>query len=140
MALLAGFRVLQLGNGLGAAVAGRALADLGAEVRCAGAEHATPLSAFLNHAKQVVAGPLTPEVLGDLAAGAALIITEGRPLELRNHGHDPERLRRLNGHAVLVQISPHGQSGQAANWPASDLTLFASSGIARMCSTARSTI
>ena len=45
---------------------------------------------------------------------------------------DPETLRALNPDAALVLISPFGQTGPQADDPATDLTLFFASGIARM--------
>ncbi|HTZ36494.1 MAG TPA: hypothetical protein VMB84_10750, partial [Stellaceae bacterium] len=53
MTLLDGFRVVQIGDGLAAAVAGRLFADLGAAVAClagAGAP-ATPLAEWLDLGK-----------------------------------------------------------------------------------------
>ena len=43
-----------------------------------------------------------------------------------------DSLRRLNATAALVYISPFGQTGPKANDPATDLTLFFASGIARL--------
>ena len=51
MALLSGFRVVQIGDGLAAAVAGRLFADAGAEVATIGAAPATALAAYLDHGK-----------------------------------------------------------------------------------------
>src|SRR6202035_924296 len=51
MALLTGFRVTQIGDGLAAAVAGRLFADAGAAVICIGATRDTPLAEYLNHGK-----------------------------------------------------------------------------------------
>ncbi len=123
-ALLAGFRVTQLGDGSAAAVAGRLFADIGAEVVCIGAGRSTPLSDYLNHGKRD--GDAT------MLAGAALIIAEGAPAALCAKGHDPATLRRANAAAAIVAISPFGQTGPRADDPASDLTLMYSSGIARL--------
>ena len=49
MTLLDGFRVVQMGPGLAAAVCGRMLADLGAHVARVDPDLSTPLAAFLNH-------------------------------------------------------------------------------------------
>ncbi len=40
-------------------------------------------------------------------------------------------LRRINASAIIVTISPYGQTGPRADDPATDLTLFYASGIAR---------
>ena len=53
-------------------------------------------------------------------------------MALRSRNCDPETLRALNPDAALVLISPHGQTGPQADDPATDLTLFFASGIARM--------
>ena len=111
MSLLNGFRVVQLGPGLAAAVCCRLLADVGAEVICVDADNATPLAAYLNHGKS--AG-----TRGAIAS-ANLVVCEGLDCEPA-------------GNAALVDISPFGRSGPKANAPASDLTLMYSSGIARL--------
>ena len=124
MGLLAGFRVVQLGQGLAAAVCGRLFADTGAAVACTSADRSTPLAAYLNHAK--------PDADPDAFATADLIIAEGAPAALRARGHDADSLRRRNPTAALVLIAPFGQTGPQAEDPASDLTLFYASGIARL--------
>jgi crotonobetainyl-CoA:carnitine CoA-transferase CaiB-like acyl-CoA transferase len=112
MTLLAGFKVLQVGGGAAAAVCGRLLADVGADVSCVEPNVSTTLLAFLNSGKAVAA-----------AAGAHLIVREGL--------YDLTELRRANPSAVIVTISPYGEAGPQANDPATDLTLFFASGIAR---------
>src|ERR1700730_17043732 len=129
MPLLAGFEVVQLGDGLAAAVCARLLADIGANVTCIDPDISTPLAAYLNHGKTIVTD--------DRAARrglstAKLIVCEGRPDDLRDQQHDADALRRLNPSAAIVYISPFGQTGPKANDPASDLTLFFTSGIARL--------
>ena len=123
-ALLAGFRVAQIGEGLAAAVVGRLFADIGATVSRTDADQSTPLAEYLNSGK----------VECDTAelAAADLIIVEGRPSELRATGRDAAALRRSNSRAPIVTIAPFGQTGPRADDPASDLTLMYSSGIARL--------
>jgi crotonobetainyl-CoA:carnitine CoA-transferase CaiB-like acyl-CoA transferase len=123
-ALLADFRVVQLGNGLATAVAGRLFADIGAEVISIGADRACPLTEHLNRGKAD----------GDIAvlAAADLVVVEGGPAMLRAAGHDVATLRRLNPNAAIVTIAPFGQHGSRADEAASDLTLMYSSGIARL--------
>jgi len=127
MSLLAGFRVVQIGDGLAAAVCGRLLADVGADVICINADNSTPLAEYLNHGKRVVADD-PPAVL----SAADLIVCEGRPHDLSAQGYDVAGLRRINTKAPLVFVSPFGQTGPRANDPATDLTLFFASGIARL--------
>jgi crotonobetainyl-CoA:carnitine CoA-transferase CaiB-like acyl-CoA transferase len=124
MTLLAGFRVVQLGPGLAAAVCGRMLADLGADVVCIDPDDATLLGAYLNRGKAIVTR--------DALSTAALVVCEGGPAELASRRCDAPVLRRWNATAALVFISPFGQTGPRANDPASDLTLVSSSGIARL--------
>ncbi len=112
MSLLAGFRVLQVGGGPAAAVCGRLLADVGAEVICLEPDNSTTLLQYLNRGKALAA-----------AANADLIVREG-PCDLAE-------LRRLNPSAAVVTISPFGETGPQASDPATDLTLFCASGIAR---------
>src|SRR6516165_240444 len=126
MSLLAGFRVVQIGEGLAAAVCGRLFADVGADVVCIDADNSTPLADYLNHGKRI---------LGDPAAALSavdLIVCEGRPRDLSARGYDAVGLRRLNSKAMRVFISPFGQTGPQANDPATDLTLFFAMGMARL--------
>jgi crotonobetainyl-CoA:carnitine CoA-transferase CaiB-like acyl-CoA transferase len=121
MVLLQGFHVAQMGRGLAAAVCGRMLADLGAAVCRVDPDLSSPLDAYLNHGVSVG----TPD-------SADLIVCEGRPATLLAAGHDVATLRRVNPTAAIVLISPFGQNGPRTEEPASDLTLFFASGIARM--------
>jgi crotonobetainyl-CoA:carnitine CoA-transferase CaiB-like acyl-CoA transferase len=129
MTLLRGFRIVQLGRGLAAAVCGKLLADVGAEVVCVNPDQSTPLSSYLNSDKQVVSGD---DVIRDVITTANLIVCEGQPHDLRASQYDADNLRQLNAAAPLVYISPFGQTGPKADDPATDLTLFFSSGIARL--------
>jgi crotonobetainyl-CoA:carnitine CoA-transferase CaiB-like acyl-CoA transferase len=130
MSFLQGFRVAQLGDGLAAAVCGRLLVDVGADVSCVNPDTSTPLAAYLDHGKRVVAED--PAAHGNAIATADLIVCEGRPQDLRALQYDVDSLRRRNPTAALVYISPFGQTGPKANDPATDLTLFFASGIARL--------
>jgi crotonobetainyl-CoA:carnitine CoA-transferase CaiB-like acyl-CoA transferase len=124
MSLLNGFRVVQVGGGMAAAVCGRMLADIGADVVCIEPDSTTPLGQYLNHGKPVA----TREAL----VTAGLIVCEGRPTELRARQCDADTLRRLNAGAAIVLISPFGQTGPKADQLATDLTLMYGSGIARL--------
>jgi crotonobetainyl-CoA:carnitine CoA-transferase CaiB-like acyl-CoA transferase len=127
MSLLAGFRVVEIGGGLAGAVCGRLFADVGADVTCLDPDNSAPLADYLNNGKRVVAGdPATA------LSAADLVVCEGAPRGLRIRGYDAAGLRRLNQTAVLVFISPFGQTGPRANDPATDLTLFFGSGMARL--------
>ena len=130
MSLLRGLGVVQIGGGLAAAVCGRLLADLCADVTCVGPDRSTPLAANLNDGKPVAAQD-APACRNAIAT-ADLIVCEGRPQDLRILQYDVDGLRRFNSTAALVYISPFGQTGPKANDPATDLTLFFASGIARL--------
>src|SRR5690242_17309365 len=112
MALLNGFRVVQVGPGLAAAVCGRLLADVGADVACTDPDRSSLLAEYLNDGKRAYDG-----------AAVELIVCEDG---------DADALHRANPSAALVLISPFGQTGPKADAPASDLTLMYSSGIARL--------
>jgi len=128
MPVLAGFEVVQIGGGLAAAVCGRLFADAGARVCCIDPDAATPLAFHLNHGKT----PASGDVARAAIAAADLIVCEGRPRQLRTRELSLEAVRRINPTAVIVAISPFGQTGPKADDPATDLTLFFGSGIARM--------
>ena len=121
MTVLDGFRVAQMGSGLAAAVCGRMLSDLGAQVVRHDPGQSSPLAQYLNHGSSA----------GTLQA-ANLIICEGSPAALQAVGHDVVTLRRINPAAAIVLISPFGQTGTRTEEPATDLTLFFASFIARM--------
>src|SRR5215471_3141869 len=129
MSLLAELRTVQLGGGLAAAVCGRLLADVGAEVVCIGPEAPTPLAVHLNHRKRLVSNDAAAR---DAITAAELIVAEGPRRDLRVRQYDSDSLRQVNPTAVLMFISPFGQTGPKTNDPATDLTLFFASGIARL--------
>ena len=124
MSLLNGFRVVQVGGGMAAAVCGRILADIGAEIVCIEPDSTTPLHQYLNHGKAVGTR--------DALVTAGLIVCEGRPTELRARQCDVDALRQMNASAAIVLISPYGQTGPKAHHAATDLTLMYASGIARL--------
>jgi crotonobetainyl-CoA:carnitine CoA-transferase CaiB-like acyl-CoA transferase len=129
MSILAGLEIVQIGAGLAAAVCGRLFADIGAQVTCIDPAPATPLGLHLNHGKTAVVGEAAERAA---ITAAALVICEGRPCDLRAQRYGPDAIRRINSGAAIVVISPFGQSGPRADEPATDLTLFFVSGIARM--------
>lgn len=129
MALLTGFNVLQIGRGPAAAVCGRLLADVGAQVTCIEPGAGTMMLDHLNHGK-AVAGEATERRTA--LAAAHLIVREGRPKEWGLSPYDMAGLRQINASAIVVTISPYGETGPQANDPATDLTLFFASGISRL--------
>jgi crotonobetainyl-CoA:carnitine CoA-transferase CaiB-like acyl-CoA transferase len=126
--LLAGFKVVQIGGGSAAAVCGRLLADVGAQVICIDPGASTMLLAYLNHGKAVA----TDAAEGHEGLAAAhLIVREGQPKNWAVSPYDLTKLREINASAIVVTISPYGETGPQANDPAADLTLFFASGISR---------
>ena len=127
-ALLAGTRVLDLA-GEPAAMAGRILADLGAEVILVEPRGGLPLRAlprrFLawgaGKASVVVDGPDDPRLDELIATADALIETPGFP---GTFNLDPARAPR----AVWARVTPFGATGPHAGWRASDLGVMAASG------------
>ena len=128
MTLLAGFKVVQIGGGSAAAVCGRLMADVGAQVTCIDPDAGTTLLAYLNRGKAVAA--TATDRHASLAA-ADLIVREGPPKEWAASPYVLPELRRINASATIVTISPYGATGPRANDPATDLTLFFASGISR---------
>ena len=121
MALLTGFNVVQIGRGSAVAVCGRLLADLGAHLTCIDPGAGTMLLDHLNHGKAVAVDAADQR---KAVASATLIVREG-PC-------DVAELRRVNASAIVVTISPFGETGPRASDPATDLTLFFDSGISRL--------
>lgn len=117
MALLSGFNVVQIGQGAAAAVGGRLLADVGAQVTCIDPGAGTVLLDHLNHGKAVAVGATERR---KAVESANLIVREG-PCDVAG-----------NASAIIVTISPYGETGPQANDPATDLTLFFASGISRL--------
>src|SRR6266508_3100556 len=127
-ALLAGTRVIDLA-GEPAAMAGRILADLGAEVVLVEPPDGHPLRALAHwflawsagKASVVVDGPGDPRLAKLLATADAVIDTPGFPgtWEL-DPGSAPQ--------AVWVSVTPFGRAGPRSAWRASDLGVMASSG------------
>ena len=87
MTVLNGFRVVQIGPGLAAAVCGRLLADVGATVTRIDPDRSTPLSEHLNH------GPGSADA-AQAQTAADLIVCEGSPATLRRTANTIARLRK----------------------------------------------
>ena len=149
---LAGLRVLECGEMVGAAYATKLLADLGAEVikvEPLGGDRArlrgpfpggTPhpersgLYLYLNTNKRSVSLDLTHArgraVLERLAAGADLLVHNLPPPVMDDCGLTYEALSARNPRLVMTSITPYGLSGPRRNWTATDLTLWNAGGIA----------
>ena len=115
MTLLAGFKVVQIGGGPAAAVCGRMLADVGAQVTRIEPDAGAMLMAHLNCGKAIAEDEAARR---EALANADLIVRE----EPGSHG--PTQLRQNNTSATIITISPFGDTGPQATDPATDLTSF----------------
>ena len=64
----------------------------------------------------------------ELAADADFVIESFARADARALGVDYERLAAANPRLIVVSISPFGRTGPKADWPATDLTVWAASG------------
>lgn len=130
--MLKGLQVLDCTGQLGW-LAGRLLADLGAEVTKLEAAETDIASAewrALNINKRLVwadvAGASGRRTLDPLAAAADILIATPGPEEAGLF--DYARLSRINARLIVVAITPFGLSGPKAAWVASDIEIMAASG------------
>ena len=145
-----GVRVLELAEGISGPFAGRWLAALGADVvkierttgdpsRAFGPwpndlpdDETSGLHLYLNGNKRSVTLNLETSdgraILGELAAGAEIVIESFEPGYLDGHGIGYEALSVERPQLVMISITPFGQTGPNANLPATELTLFAACG------------
>ncbi len=143
--MLSSYRVLDLSNDRGQ-LAGRMLADLGAEVVLVEPPSGSPsrsLGPFTeghegdpehslwfwsyNHGKRSVALDLDSgdgrAALKELARGADVVIESDDPGAMTARGLGPDDLLAINPSLVYTSISPFGQTGPKADWRATDLTI-----------------
>src|SRR5512143_1886177 len=149
---LEGLRVVECGQLVAAAYAGKLLADLGADVvkveSPAGdaARRRGPfpggtvdpdrsgLFLYLNTNKRGVA--LDPSAARDRAALAALlrqadlVVHNVPPPDMAAQGLDYAALAAANPRLVMASITPYGLEGRRRDWQATDLTLWNAGGIA----------
>ena len=126
--LLDGVRVIDLA-GEPAAITGRVLADLGADVVLVEPPGGSPLRLQPNRFRAWAAGKTSVEITGPddpaldalLAAADVVVDTPGFPGALEI---DPARAP----HTVWVSVTPFGAGGPRATWRASDLGVLAASG------------
>jgi CoA:oxalate CoA-transferase len=135
---LSGLRVLDLSRVLAGPLAGRLLADLGADVvkveppegdltrlfgtRRTLARHQSGYYVQQNAGKRGIGVDLTrpggPELVARLAARADVVVENFRPGVLARHGLDWPALSAANPRLVMLSISGYGQDGPAAHRPA----------------------
>jgi crotonobetainyl-CoA:carnitine CoA-transferase CaiB-like acyl-CoA transferase len=150
---LNGIRVLDLGHGVAGPFAARLLGDLGADVikierPGAGdfARRLDPLVAdgadrdaqsllfrYLNWNKRSISLDLNAsgaaDVMRRLVESADIVIDSFRPGRLDGWGVGYQQLREWNPAIVLTSISNFGQTSALADWQATDLVLYAMSGM-----------
>jgi crotonobetainyl-CoA:carnitine CoA-transferase CaiB-like acyl-CoA transferase len=135
--LLAGLRILEVGESLAVSVCGRLFAELGAEVlqlRLAESER-PPASREAQLAREVTDALKREAPLADLerlASEADLILVGGQPADLEARGWLPDQLRAHAPTAVVAALTPFGLTGPHRDWLASDLVSFHASGVARL--------
>ena len=145
--LLEGVRVIELGQFIAGPMAGRMLADLGAEViKIEFApngdlmRHYPPLKAgqsgvFIleNRGKQSVCIDINrgegAEIVKGLAARADVVVENFSPGVLARRGLSYEDLSRDNPALIMCSVSGFGQTGPYANRPSNDRVAIAMSGI-----------
>ena len=66
--------------------------------------------------------------LRELAAGADVLIESFSSADARRFGLGYETLAAVNPGLVCISLSPFGRTGPKVDWPATDLTVWASSG------------
>ena len=150
---LHGVRVLDLADHR-AALAGRLLADLGADVtlieppqgvdtrrRAPFVDDQPGLERswqhlYFNANKQSLIVDLEradgAERLRDLARSADILIETRLPGELAALGLGYDDLRAINPHLIYISATPYGQRGPNRNWRATDLTTQAAAGLLRI--------
>jgi crotonobetainyl-CoA:carnitine CoA-transferase CaiB-like acyl-CoA transferase len=127
--MLSGCRVLDCTDPLGW-LAGRLLADLGAEVTKAeppGADLESVEWRALNVNKRLYTVSSAHELDALIATADIVICTPHSPASAARIS-DPHALAAANARAVVVSITPFGLKGPKARWLASDLELMAAGG------------
>lgn len=137
MGFLSGYRVLDLTDERGL-VAGRMLADLGADVvqvePPGGAEArdgSLVFDAYAANKRGIVADLDSDEgrdLIRDLAAEADFLIESADPGVMADRGLDWPDLRERNPRLVYVSITAFGRTGPKSGHAASDLTIWAAGG------------
>ena len=75
-----------------------------------------------------LADPAGRRRLHELAAGADFLVESFAAHEAQAFGVDYETLAAINPALIVVSVSPFGRTGPKADWPATDLTVWASCG------------
>lgn len=147
---LTGIRVLDLADER-AALAGRVLADLGADVTLVeppNGVHTRHLAPFLNDEPEVnrsyqhlyfnankrsvvldISTDTGANQLRELVGGIDILIETGHPDQMSSHGLGYDDLQRINPDLIFISVSPFGRQGPRRDWKATDLTASAAAGL-----------
>lgn len=136
--VLAGLRIIEVGQGVAAGYCGKVFADLGAEVWKVEQPGGDPLRGrpaawahLATNKRSTVSDPKSAEdrqALRGLVAGADLVIEVERAGTLADHGFDRAELRSAQPELVVVSISGFGATGPYAGYRWSDVTTQAFTG------------
>ncbi len=151
-AALSGLRVVEYGSGIAGAYCTKLLADMGAEVikvekpgigdptRCmepflGSGSHAVSLPfLYLNTNKQGItlelADPWGLKAFKALLGESDVLVESTEPGTMERLAIPYEVAREINGTLIMVSISPFGQDGPYRHFKATDLVIFAMSGLA----------
>lgn len=152
---LQGVRIVEIGEGLAVAYAGKLLVDLGADVikveRPLVGDRTRRLGPFpggvfdsqqsgmfhyLNGSKRSVALDVEDSSNRDwihsLVESADIVLVAGTVESIRNHGLSEESVRTLHPRVVLTTITPFGFTGPLSDAAAHDITLCALGAISNM--------
>ena len=149
---LDGVTVLEISSGIAAALCGRMMADLGAEVvkleippggDCTRdwmfpppVDGVSPAWVYYNRGKQCIAIDVArcegAAAVADLAGRFDLLIENLPPGELAQYKLDYETLSKINPRLVMCSISPYGQTGPLASAPGDDTTAQALSALSHL--------
>jgi crotonobetainyl-CoA:carnitine CoA-transferase CaiB-like acyl-CoA transferase len=150
--LLDGVTVLEISSGIAAALCGRMMADLGAEVikleippggDCTRdwmfpppVDGVSPSWVYYNRGKQCIAIDVARSegaaAVRDLARRVDILIENLPPGELAKYELDYERLHKINPRLVMCSISPYGQAGPLASAPGDDTAAQALSALSQL--------
>jgi crotonobetainyl-CoA:carnitine CoA-transferase CaiB-like acyl-CoA transferase len=123
MSMLAGIRVLEIADGM-TDFGGRMLAELGADVAVVLPDSASEKSRDLawHHGKTIIAAG-DPDTIRDLADKADIV------LDGQRNGDRFGLAQSVPDNCIHIRVTPFSADGPYAGKPATDLTLFALSGL-----------
>ena len=126
---LSGVRVVEIGDRIAAAYAGKLLRDAGADVIVVEPDGGSPLRRsgqffdYLAGGKRSVVA--TAGQVESIAAAADIVVLAASPAEARQRGIDCSAVHTAAPGAVVVAVSNFGWTGPWAEYPATEFTLQA---------------